>query len=237
MRESSTAKQSYARRIVFLGPPGSGKGTQARQISTRLEIPQLSTGELLRAAVRAARAEGLEAQGYMQAGELVPDALVIRLLLQRIQQDDCAPGFLLDGFPRTLPQAQALELALEKQGLPVDVVIDLQVDLQSLVKRLAGRRVCPHGHGEWHVEFRPPAQANLCDQCGDTLIRREDDREESVRRRMLVYEESTAPLTEFYRRQGRLRMVEASRGVDEVSAAITEALAMPGTPALKRDCR
>jgi len=207
-------------RVIFLGPPGSGKGTQAKRLQEAEGIPQVSTGDLLRQAVRAGTALGKEAKGHMDSGGLVPDRLVIELLLQRIEEPDCAKGFILDGFPRTVPQAEALEKALGKKKKPVDAVISFEIDLALLVERLGGRRVCPKGHGEWHVRFNPPRQAGRCDVCGEALIQREDDQEERIRTRMETYRRDTEPLIDFYGRRKLLHPVNALAPLEDVAGEI-----------------
>jgi adenylate kinase len=207
-------------RVIFLGPPGSGKGTQAKRLQEAEGIPQVSTGDLLRQAVRAGQALGKEAQGHMDAGRLVPDALVIALLLERIEQPDCAHGFILDGFPRTVAQAEALEAALADKGKPVDAVVSFEIDLARLVERLVGRRVCPDGHGEWHVRFNPPRQAGRCDVCGKALIQREDDQEDRIRTRMETYRRDTEPLIDYYQGRGSLHSINALGPLEEVTTQI-----------------
>lgn len=207
-------------RVIFLGPPGSGKGTQAKRLQEAEGIPQVSTGDLLRQATRAGTALGKEAKGHMDSGGLVPDKLVIALLLERIEQADCANGFILDGFPRTVAQAEALEVALGQKGKPVDAVISFEIDLAVLVERLVGRRVCPDGHGEWHVRFNPPSKAGRCDVCGKALIQREDDREDRIRTRMETYRRDTEPLVEYYRGRGSLHAINALGPLEEVTSQI-----------------
>lgn len=207
-------------RVIFLGPPGSGKGTQAKRLVASHGIPQISTGDLLREAVRDDTPLGREANGYMTAGNLVPDRLVIALLLERIGRPDCGGGFILDGFPRTLAQAEALEEALKEKAQPVEVVVNLEIDTGEVVERLIGRRVCPNGHGEWHIRFNPPKEANRCDRCGDPLIQREDDQEESIRTRMEAYSRDTKPLIDYYRNQGLLHTIDALGNLDQVTGKI-----------------
>ena len=207
-------------RVIFLGPPGSGKGTQAKRLVASHGIPQISTGDLLREAVRDDTPLGREANGYMTAGNLVPDRLVIALLLERIRRPDCGGGFILDGFPRTLAQAEALEEALKEKAQPVEVVVNLEIDTGAVVERLIGRRVCPNGHGEWHIRFNPPKEANRCDRCGDPLIQREDDQEESIRTRMEAYVRDTKPLIDYYRNQGLLHTIDALGNLDQVTGKI-----------------
>ncbi|HKI99838.1 MAG TPA: adenylate kinase [bacterium] len=207
-------------RVIFLGPPGSGKGTQAKRLQETRRIPQVSTGDLLRQAVRDGTELGREAKGYMDSGGLVPDQLVIDLLLERIEQDDCENGFILDGFPRTVKQADALEQALAAKAKPIDAVINFEIELGILVERLVGRRVCPKGHGEWHVKFNPPRTAGICDVCGEALIQREDDQEDRIRTRMETYRRDTEPLIGFYRQRDLLHGVNALGSMQDVSEQI-----------------
>ncbi|MBL6717663.1 MAG: adenylate kinase [Pseudomonadales bacterium] len=181
-------------RIILLGAPGAGKGTQAQFLMDKFSIPQISTGDMLRAARAAGTELGQEAERYMSTGELVPDALIIALVKDRIAQPDCANGFLLDGFPRTIPQAQALDEA----GVAIDEVVALDVDDEEIVKRLSGRRVHEASGRIYHVEYNPPKAVGQDDQTGEPLIQRQDDREETVRRRLEVYREQTRPLVDFY---------------------------------------
>ena len=211
-------------RLIFLGPPGSGKGTQAKQLASRMKIPQLSTGDLLRAAVHSGSALGREAQKYMDAGKLVPDDLVIQALLARMQQKDCEQGFILDGFPRTLNQAEALDRAFRVERMGIDAVISLEIDESRLLERLVGRRVCPNGHGEWHVRFRPPRNPGVCDVCGTPLVQREDDREDKVRVRLAAYRAQTAPILPYYQAKGVLRRVDGMAEIDEVARQIDAVL-------------
>lgn len=183
-------------RIVLLGAPGAGKGTQAHFITTRLGVPQISTGDMLRAAVKAESPLGLQVKEVMSSGGLVTDEIIIALVKERITQPDCAKGFLFDGFPRTIPQAQAMEDA----DIAIDVVIDIAVDDEEIVKRLSGRRVHLDSGRVYHVEFNPPQKAGIDDVTGEPLIQRDDDKEETVRKRLRVYHEQTKPLVDFYQK-------------------------------------
>ncbi|MDN5346968.1 MAG: adenylate kinase [Clostridia bacterium] len=211
-------------KLVLLGPPGAGKGTQAQEISRRLNIPHISTGDMFRAAVAAGTPLGLQAKAFMDAGKLVPDEVTIGIVRERLQAEDCAPGFLLDGFPRTLPQAQALDGILAERGIELDAVLDLEVPREELLKRLTGRRVCKSCGATFHLLFNPPRDRDRCDHCGGKLIQRDDDREETVSRRLDVYEEQTAPLVEYYRRQGKLKTINGNQDIPRVLEAIGEAL-------------
>lgn len=207
-------------RFIFLGPPGSGKGTQAKLLQTNHGLFQLSTGDLLRAAVKEGTELGKQAQEFMNAGKLVPDEVVIGLILERMEHPECRNGFILDGFPRTEAQAEALEAALRERHKPIDAVIEFQIDQKKLVERLVGRRICPNGHGEWHVTFNPPQQEGRCDTCGEPLVHREDDHENQIVTRLEAYREQTEPLSAFYARLGLLRPVNADAAMADISKAI-----------------
>jgi adenylate kinase len=197
-------------RIVLLGPPGAGKGTQAKLMHERIDISHISTGDLLRAAVAQRSELGLAAQVYMARGELVPDALVIHMIDQHLQQNGGARSFILDGFPRNVAQAEALEHLLAGQRIPLDHVVRLKVGREELVRRLSGRRTCSQCGAMYHMLFEPPTSAGVCDRCGGALFQRDDDREETIRARLEVYDAATAPLTAFYRVRGLLREVEGT---------------------------
>lgn len=206
--------------MILLGPPGAGKGTQASRIQEKLGVPHISTGDLLRAAVRSQSEVGLIAKGFMDRGQLVPDDLVIGILEQRVLESDCRRGFVLDGFPRNTAQAEALEQMLARQGRGIEHVISLQVPTEELVRRLSGRRTCSSCGAMFHIELEPPKVAGLCDRCGGELIQRDDDREEVIRARLDVYDRQTAPLLDYYRRRQRLREVSGLGPPDEIFANI-----------------
>ena len=210
--------------LIFLGPPGAGKGTIAAKIKEAYGIAHISTGDILRENVKQGTPLGKLAERYMQAGDLVPDDIIVEMVENRLQEPDCSEGFILDGFPRTLPQAEALDRILEKLKTKVDAVILLEVDDETIVKRLSGRRVCPKCGAIYNVSFNPPKADSLCDHCGERVIQRNDDKEEVVRQRLAVYRERTAPLIDYYLRKEILKKVEAARGSDEVVAAIEESL-------------
>lgn len=207
------------RRIVFLGPPGAGKGTQAAGLARELGIPHLSTGDLLRAAVAAGSPLGKEADGYMRAGKLVPDELVLKILEERLTQPDARSGFLLDGYPRNVAQGETLA-----RRTPVDAVVSFEVPSEELVRRLSERRTCPKCQSVYHLTFRPPKTAGRCDQDGTELVQRPDDRPEAVQNRLKVYSDQTAPLLDFYRQRGLLRPVDASGTAEEVGQRIRAAI-------------
>jgi len=207
-------------KLILLGPPGAGKGTQSAKIVEKLNIPQISTGDLLRAAVRNKTQLGLKAKEFIDAGKLVPDDLVVSLIKERLAENDCKPGFILDGFPRTIEQAKALESFVD-----IDLVIDLDVELTALVKRLTGRRSCPKDGSVYHLEVKPPKKDELCDICGSPLMQRSDDNEETVKSRIATYKEKTEPLIKFYSNKGKLKKVDAGKHIDEVTNEIMKLLA------------
>jgi adenylate kinase len=204
-------------RIVLVGAPGAGKGTQAKYIAGHYGVPPISTGDIFRANLAAQTALGKEAKRYMDAGELVPDEVTIGIVRDRLSEDDARGGFLLDGFPRTVPQAEALNDMLHELGTPLEAVLELQVDDEEVVRRLSGRRTCRNCGHVWHVEFDPPSKEGVCDVCGGELFQRDDDLPETIRRRLEVYNEQTAPLVSFYRDMGLLRSVTAQGTVDDVT--------------------
>lgn len=204
----------------MLGAPGSGKGTQAKLLQASHYIPQLSTGDLLREAVHVDSELGRKAHEYMADGRLVPDELVVKLILVRMEEPDCQKGFILDGFPRTLGQAQALRDAFENIGKSITHVIEIKVDQERLVERLVGRRICPNGHGEWHIKFNPPHEQGRCDKCGETLVHREDDYEEQIVTRLEAYHRDTEPLVEFYLGRKKLWTVDGDGEMEDVARQI-----------------
>ena len=210
--------------IILLGPPGAGKGTQARMLEDKFGIPQISTGDMLRAAVRAQSPMGIKAKECMDAGELVSDEIVVGIVHERLQQDDCQNGFILDGFPRTLPQADALKRVLSDIAKPLDSVVSLQVDTDALVERLTGRRTCSQCGKGFHLKFEPPGSNGRCSACGGELVQRDDDCEETIRNRMKVYHQQTAPLEDYYRAEGLLQTIDGMAGIGDVQASIIKAL-------------
>jgi adenylate kinase len=211
-------------RLILLGPPGAGKGTQAKLLVERLGIPQVSTGDMLRAAVKAGTPLGREAKGYMDRGALVPDAVIVGLVRERLQQPDCARGYILDGFPRTVAQAEALEKTLAALHASMHHVVSLEVPVEDLVLRIAGRRTCRNCGAMYHVRFSPSTADGRCDACGGETYQREDDREETVRRRLAVYADQTAPLINFYEERDLLRRVPGTGEIPEIFQRITGAL-------------
>ncbi|HET7853686.1 MAG TPA: adenylate kinase [Candidatus Methylomirabilis sp.] len=211
-------------RAILLGPPGAGKGTQAKMLTERYGVPQVSTGDILRAAVAAGTPLGKEAKTHMDRGALVPDEVVIGIVRDRLGEPDCRKGYLLDGFPRTVAQAEALTRMLKKLGAPLPRVVSLEVAEEELVKRLSGRRTCQGCGALFHVEFHPPRGEGTCDKCGGRLIQREDDKEETIRRRLQVYRKQTEPLIDYYEKQGLLKTVNGLGETGEVFARVSKAL-------------
>jgi adenylate kinase len=212
--------------LILLGPPGAGKGTQAERLREDFGVPHISTGDMLRAQVAAGTELGLEAKKYMDAGELVPDEVIVGMIVDRVSDSDAGDGFLLDGFPRNEAQAQALAQALGSLDRRLTAVLAIEVPDDEVVRRLAGRRVCVKNPGHiYHVDFDPPKHEGICDQDGSRLIQREDDREETIRKRLEVYHAQTAPLIDYYDRAGLLRRFDGRRSADEVHAHIRATLA------------
>ena len=214
-------------RVVLLGPPGAGKGTQAKLLCERFEACQISTGDILRKAVADKTPLGKEAESYLNRGELVPDGVIVGLVGERLKQKDCAQGFVLDGFPRTLAQAESLEDILNAMALPLDRVLSIQVPHHIIVERLAGRRNCQNCGTLYHMNFNPPSNGETCDRCNAPLQQRDDDREETITTRLRVYETQTAPLVNYYRRRGNLREINGVGKVEDIQKRIIDALARP----------
>ena len=202
--------------LILLGPPGAGKGTQAQKVAERYAIPQISTGDILRSAVKEGTALGRKAAFFMDAGQLVPDDLMLDLVRQRLGRDDCSAGFILDGFPRSLPQAEGLEGVLTDLGKAIDGVLSVKVAPELLVKRLTARRVCADCGQGYNLQTQPPLKEGVCDVCGGPLIQRSDDVEETIRNRLKVYENQTAPLEQFYRGKAFLHIIDGVGTIEEV---------------------
>lgn len=211
-------------RAVLLGPPGAGKGTQAVRLVEKYEIPHISTGDIFRKNIKEGTELGKKAQEYMNAGALVPDELVVDLVKDRLQQDDCKNGFLLDGFPRTIFQAEKLDEFLSESNQKMDIVINLKVEKEALIKRLTGRRVCKDCGASYHIVNLPPKKEGVCDICGGELIQRKDDNIETVENRINVYEDQTAPLIGYYKEAGSLVDFDGEASLDEVFDAIVQAI-------------
>ena len=211
-------------RLVLLGPPGAGKGTQGQYLTTALSVPKISTGDMLRDAAEAHTTLGLEAKRYTDYGRLVPDELIVALVVRRLQEPDVSHGFLLDGFPRTVRQAEALESWLTSRGQVLDAVIELRVNDEVIVERISNRRVCPGCHESYHLINRPPQDDLICDICRKPLVQRDDDRAETVRERLRVYHEQTMPVSAFYREHGLVLDVPGDHPVGEVTRSILQVL-------------
>jgi adenylate kinase len=211
-------------RLVLVGPPGAGKGTQAEFIAAHLAVPKISTGDIFRANVAQGTPLGVEAKRYMDAGQLVPDEVTINMVRDRLAEPDAADGFLLDGFPRTTPQAVALDKLLADLGDGLDLVLELVVDDDEVIRRLSGRRTC-RGCGKiWHVEFDPTSREGVCDRCGGQLFQRDDDKAETIAKRLVEYSEKTAPLVDYYGAQGKLVGIDATGPVEDVTVRAIDAL-------------
>jgi len=211
-------------KIIMLGAPGAGKGTQAKMIAEKYNIPHISTGDIFRANIKEGTPLGKEAKGYMDKGQLVPDELTVRILLDRVASDDCSNGYVLDGFPRTIPQAEVLDSELSKLGDKVDFAINVDVPDENIVRRMGGRRACVTCGATYHIEHVPPKKEGICDKCGSELILRDDDKPETVQKRLSVYHEQTQPLIEYYDKKGILKTVDGTVDMMDVFGAITDIL-------------
>ncbi|MDI3481404.1 MAG: adenylate kinase [Tepidanaerobacteraceae bacterium] len=211
-------------RIIMLGPPGAGKGTQARKIAEEFHIPQISTGDIFRRAVEENTAMGKKAKEYMDSGMLVPDDIVVGIVEERLNKPDADAGFVLDGFPRTLYQAERLEQILEKKGVHIDAVINILVQRETVIERFTGRRVCQVCGASYHIKYNPPKKPGVCDACGNKLITRHDDELETVKKRLEEYEQKTSPLIEFYKSRHLLIDIDGNKPIDEVNKSIVDVL-------------
>ena len=207
-------------KLIFLGAPGAGKGTQAEIVSDTLQIPTISTGNIIREALKSGTEMGLKAKSYMDAGTLVPDDVVIGIIQERLAKPDCEKGFILDGFPRTIPQAEALD----RMGIIIDRVIDIDVADDVIAQRVSGRRVCPDCGSSYHIDFKQPKVEGICDRCGATLIQRKDDLPETVKNRLSVYHEQTEPLVNFYKGQGKLVSVKGQETIEATTELVLKAV-------------
>jgi adenylate kinase len=210
--------------LILLGPPGAGKGTQAQMVEERYHIPQISTGDMLRKSVKENTPLGVKAKAFMEQGQLVPDEVVIGIIDERLRSEDCRPGFILDGFPRTIAQGEALQTILAKIGKRIDHVINIEVDEEELVRRLTGRRTCRNCGMMYHLLFHASEREGVCDRCGGVLYQREDDREETIRIRLNEYERQTAPLIQYYQVKNMLRSIQGIGGQDQIFNRIVHLL-------------
>ena len=210
--------------IILLGPPGAGKGTQAKKIAEHYSLPHISTGDILRENISNNTPLGIRAKSYMTKGELVPDELLITIIRDRLSKPDCSKGFLLDGYPRTVPQADALQMILTESNKKLDVVLNIDVDDEELIKRLSGRRVCSACSMSYHMIFNPPQEDEICDKCKGKLYQREDDKPEAIRNRLMVYKKQTQPLIEYYIRKSILRTVDGGKDIPEIFKDIKKIL-------------
>ena len=206
--------------IILLGAPGAGKGTQAEVICDRLQIPTISTGNIIREALKSGTEMGLKAKSFMEAGQLVPDEVVIGIIKERLAKDDCQKGFILDGFPRTIPQAEALD----KMGVIIDKVIDIEVPDERIIGRMSGRRVCEKCGASYHIEYKKPNVEGVCDRCAGTLVQRKDDHPDTVNARLEVYHKETEPLKDYYANQGKLAIVEGQEEIADTTALVFKEL-------------
>lgn len=211
-------------KIIMLGAPGAGKGTQAKKIAAKYAIPHISTGDIFRANIKNNTELGQKAKTYMDKGELVPDELVVDLIMDRFKEADCANGYVLDGFPRTIPQAEALDKALSANGESVDYAINVEVPDENIINRMSGRRACVGCGATYHIQFNPTKVEGICDACGEKLILRDDDKPETVKNRLSVYHEQTQPLIDFYAKKGILKEVDGTMDMNDVFAAIVKIL-------------
>ena len=211
-------------KIVMLGAPGAGKGTQAKMIAAKYQIPHISTGDIFRANIKNGTELGKKAKSYMDQGLLVPDELTVDLVIDRLAQDDCKNGYILDGFPRTIPQAEALDAALAKLGEKMDYAIDVDVPDENIVSRMSGRRACTGCGATYHIVYNPSKKGECCEVCGEKLILRDDDKPESVQKRLNVYHEQTQPLIDYYTKQSILRTVDGTQDMNDVFAEIVKIL-------------
>ncbi len=207
-------------KLIMLGAPGAGKGTQAARVAVELQIPHISTGDIFRANIKNGTELGKKAKAFMDAGKLVPDELTCDLVADRIAKDDCANGFILDGFPRTIPQAEALDKVLVSRGEKVDYAVNIDVPDEAIISRMSGRRACVTCGATYHIQFNPPKKEGICDNCGGELILREDDKPETVKTRLNVYHEQTQPLIDFYQAKGVLVTVDGTQALDDVFKAV-----------------
>lgn len=211
-------------RLILLGPPGAGKGTQAVAIAKEFNIPHISTGDIFRYNIKEGTDLGKKAKSFMDQGLLVPDEIVVAIVEDRLRQEDCAAGFLLDGFPRTVAQAEALDKAIDVMGTSLDKVLNIQVDKEILIERAVGRRICKACGATYHISFNPSSRGEICDSCGGSLYQRDDDNEETVTRRIEVYLKETLPLIEYYQKRNKLAVIDGQQHIDKVFTDIVQVL-------------
>ena len=211
-------------KIVMLGAPGAGKGTQAKKIAGKYGIPHVSTGDIFRANIKNGTKLGMQAKAYMDAGNLVPDEITIGMLLDRIHQEDCEKGYVLDGFPRTIPQAESLTAALKERGESIDYAIDVDVPVENIIRRMSGRRACLSCGATYHIVYNAPKKEGVCDQCGEPLVLRDDDKPETVQNRLNVYHRQTQPLIDYYKKEGVLAQVDGTQDMEQVFQDIVKIL-------------
>lgn len=211
-------------KVIMLGAPGAGKGTQAKRIAEKYGIPHISTGDIFRSNIQAGTKLGMEAKGYMDQGLLVPDQVTIGMLLDRIKEADCGNGYVLDGFPRTIPQAESLTKVLAELGQKIDFAVDVDVPNEAIVDRMSGRRACITCGATYHVRFAPPKEEGICDKCGSKLVLRDDDKPETVKKRLSVYHKQTRPLIDYYRKAGVLASVDGTQDMEQVFQSIVTIL-------------
>lgn len=211
-------------KIIMLGAPGAGKGTQAKKIAAKYSIPHISTGDIFRANIKNGTELGLKAKSYMDAGGLVPDEITIGMLLDRIHQADCENGYVLDGFPRTIPQAESLTEALKKNGEAIDFAVNVDVPDENIINRMSGRRACLNCGATYHIVYNAPEKENVCDACGQELVLRDDDKPETVKKRLDVYHDQTQPLIDYYKNEGVLAEVDGTLDMEDVFQAIVKIL-------------
>ena len=211
-------------KIIMLGAPGAGKGTQAKMIADKYQVPHVSTGDIFRANIKEGTELGKEAKTYMDKGHLVPDELTVKILLDRVAKEDCKNGYVLDGFPRTIPQAEVLDKALSEMGDAIDFAIDVEVPDENIIRRMSGRRACLACGATYHIVHVPPKKEGICDRCGKELVLRDDDKPETVKNRLEVYHDQTQPLIDFYTKKGILKTVDGTQDMNDVFAAIVTIL-------------
>lgn len=211
-------------KLIMLGAPGAGKGTQAKMIAQRYRIPHISTGDIFRANIKGGTELGKKAKSYMDQGLLVPDEITISMLMDRIQENDCTGGYVLDGFPRTIPQAESLTKALKEMGEAVDYAVNVDVPDEAIITRMSGRRACVNCGATYHIVYNPPKKEGICDICGEELVLRDDDKPETVKKRLAVYHDQTQPLIEYYKGQGALAEVDGTQKLEQVFQDITKVL-------------